>query len=223
MLPMLLPALIGAAGSIGAGIIGNMGKEKEIANQKQFAKEGIRWRVEDARAAGIHPALAMGANVPSYTPVGLGSDGAEAVSSMGQDISRAVSATMTLPEKADAFAQTSQRLQLENMSLQNDLLRAEILGLTRPSSPPFPLSDGGYPIAGQPASGSIRTPVFGGDMKVTTPGAAQTAEDNYGEPFGWLYGLGAFLEDVARSAPGSAKAAGDVYRTLPVRGSHLYK
>ena len=32
----------------------------QMANQREFAKHGIQWRVDDAKAAGIHPLAALG-------------------------------------------------------------------------------------------------------------------------------------------------------------------
>lgn len=46
--------------------------EKNWANQREFAKHGIRWRVEDAIAAGIHPLAALGVNTASGSPVSIG-------------------------------------------------------------------------------------------------------------------------------------------------------
>lgn len=216
----LLGAIAPIAGSLIGGLLGNAGKEKEIANQKEFAQSGIQWRVADAQKAGIHPALAMGANVPSYTPVGLGTDLAESASNMGQDISRAIDATSTQSQRSSAFLETQQRLTLENMGLQNELLRAEILGLTRPRVPAFPGSE--TVIDGQ-GDTAIPIPLLGGSMKVKNPKLAQTAQDHFGEPFEWLFGGGNFLESALASIPGSLAWAGEQYKKTPIRGSHLYK
>lgn len=79
--------------------------------QKDFAQQGIRWRVEDAKAAGLHPLAAIGAAGASYSPTALVGSGEPApgrpsrqdlgysLSSMGQGIGRAVSATLTPEEK----------------------------------------------------------------------------------------------------------------------------
>lgn len=66
---------------------------KNIRYQKQFAKKGIQWRVNDAKAAGLHPLYALGAQVPAFSPV-MDATGS-GLQSMGQDISRAVKATLT--------------------------------------------------------------------------------------------------------------------------------
>lgn len=198
----MLGEIIGAIGSIAGGLLGESGKRAEMAQQKEFAKQGIRWRVEDARAAGVHPALAMGASIPSYTPVGLGSSLAEGVSGAGQDISRAVSATMTQPERSTALVKTMQALELERAGLENDLLRAQILGITRPSVPSFPLASGDYPMPGQPGSATIASPFGLPDISVANPKLAQSAQDHFGEPLEWVYGLGNFIDSLAQSLTG---------------------
>lgn len=186
----MLPALIAAGASLVGGMFSDAGKKRELAQQREFAQNGVRWRVADAQAAGIHPALAMGASVPSYTPVGLGSGMAEGLSNAGQDISRAVDATATLPEKTAAS-----KLALENMGLQNDLLRAQILGLTRPSTPPFPLVAGDYPIPGQPASAHI--------PGAARPNIGQEAEGHFSEIGGEVMGLGNLVETLANVKSGN--------------------
>lgn len=60
-----------------------------LAYQKEFAKHGIQWRVEDAKAAGISPLAALGANTVSYTPQYIGGRDA-GMSNMGQNIARAI-------------------------------------------------------------------------------------------------------------------------------------
>lgn len=44
---------------------------EQIALQREFAQHGVRWRVEDAVAAGLHPLFALGANVPQFSPVSM--------------------------------------------------------------------------------------------------------------------------------------------------------
>lgn len=98
--------------------------------QREFAKFGIRWRVEDAAAAGLHPMAALGAsgaqaspvhaafNAPMRSPVSKG-DSWRALSNMGQNIGRAVVATQTAQERA------YEALRLVNMQKQNDLIDAQ--------------------------------------------------------------------------------------------------
>lgn len=98
--------------------------------QQKFAQEGIRWKVDDAKAAGIHPLYALGANTVSFSPVGVGagssSNWSDTLGSMGQDVSRAIQATRTAGERTDAFTDTMQRIQLEGAQLDNDIKRASL-------------------------------------------------------------------------------------------------
>lgn len=75
----LVGDLVGAASQRSAN------RENRLMQEK-FASQGIRMRVEDAKAAGLHPLFALGANVPSYSPSAQPVfDGA----SLGQNIARA--------------------------------------------------------------------------------------------------------------------------------------
>lgn len=192
----MLQFLIPAAASVIGGLIGNAGKNKEIENQKEFAKEGVTWRVEDARRAGVHPALALGANVPSYSPVGLGSDLAEGFSNAGQDISRAIDATSTATQKADAYVKARQSLELDNMSLQNQLLQAQILGITRPRTPPFPSSV-------SPAESATMPSPFGlPGITVANPELAEQSQTHFGDIMENFYGVANYIDSLARSLTG---------------------
>lgn len=79
----MLPAIIGAGAVLGAALLGSRSAEKNAARaaesaemqslrniefQKEFAQNGIQWRVEDAKAAGLHPLFALGASTPSFSP-----------------------------------------------------------------------------------------------------------------------------------------------------------
>lgn len=132
--------------------------EKNIQLQKEFAQQGVRWKVADAEAAGIHPLYALGAQTHSFTPLQVGGDVSigSGLAAAGQDISRAIHATQTQDEREDKFA----ALKLENASLQNDLLRAQISKLNQgQSGPSFPGSGAGLMLDGQgnsrPTSGLV--------------------------------------------------------------------
>lgn len=120
--------------------------QQNIANQREFAQQGIRWKVEDAQAAGLHPLAALGAQVSSFSPISVGTSAADIkpaalnMPDMGQNISRAMSATRTGTEKVDAYTAQLQALQLERGSLENTLLKSQILRNTQPAAaqPNFP-------------------------------------------------------------------------------------
>lgn len=92
-----MPLSLGAGLAIGAGaqLLGGVLANKAIkdtnaqnyAMNKEFAQHGIRWKVADAKAAGIHPLAALGTQTNSPT-VALQADDqmGQAMSATGQQI-----------------------------------------------------------------------------------------------------------------------------------------
>lgn len=89
--------------------------EQNYQRQKEFAQMGIRWKVEDAKAAGLHPLYALGGSGATYTPsaVSLMTPSAPDYSAMGQNVARAAAAGSSESEN-------------DLLQLQKDRLRAEI-------------------------------------------------------------------------------------------------
>lgn len=140
----------GVSGLVG-GAISNRAAEsnfnKNADLQRQFAKNGIRWRVEDAKAAGLHPLFALGANTTSFSPIAVQDSVGPALATMGQDISRSMQATRTAEERSAASQQMT-ALSLERAQLENDLLRSQIaknatVGPPMPSATAFPIGSDG--------------------------------------------------------------------------------
>lgn len=113
-------------------------QQKDRQLQQDFAQQGIRWRTEDAVAAGIHPLYAMGASLPTYSPVSSGLSTrsprygnalGQGVASAGQNLSRAFAATRTTQER---------QLSLERAGLENELLRSRIALNASQIGPGFP-------------------------------------------------------------------------------------
>lgn len=125
----------------------------EYQRQKEFAQSGISWKVKDAKRAGIAPLAALGAPLTSYAPQSIsGGDGG--ISQFGQDIGRAIDATRSPGQRADAYTRTAQALELERGGLQNELLRAQIAKLNQPGNGPgIAVDSENYTIPGQPNSG----------------------------------------------------------------------
>lgn len=100
--------------------------EREYQHQKEFAQNGIRWKVADAKAAGIHPIYAIGANTPTYSPqAAVGTD--YGLSKVGQDIGRAIEAGQTIKERAEArnMQQALNDAQIENIQSQTEQHKAQ--------------------------------------------------------------------------------------------------
>lgn len=133
----------GAISGIGSLIGGNQSKNnaQALANmnyeaQKEFAQNGIRWKVADAKAAGIHPLYALGASTNSYSPVsGYGGDNgiSDAFAQLGngfsQGFDRAAQAKMTKEERAIAQAQLERQevMQLADQNMRQKESDAKIL------------------------------------------------------------------------------------------------
>lgn len=141
----LFAGLGSALAGAGLGFIGDMygshlnrreSRAAEARNremQEQFARNGLRWRMEDAQAAGIHPLAALGFNPSQPSPVAVGDTGVgDAYSRLGQNIGRAVSATQT------AWERKMNAAQLEGALLNNDILRSQKTRIQHANNPPMP-------------------------------------------------------------------------------------
>lgn len=159
MNPFVAAAGISGLTGLASGLMGDHSQrranERNEQLQREFAQNGIRWRVADAEAAGLHPLAALGASPISFSPSIVGdAPMASAVSNMGQDISRAITATRTNTERRLAA------LSIERGELENAVLRKQ---LNEPVGPPFPAPD--YWGMGMPGQGNYNgrgTPVMPG-------------------------------------------------------------
>lgn len=112
--------------------------------QREFAQNGISWKVQDAERAGIHPLFALGAQGASYSPSTFIAGDLprrntfSSLASMGQDVSRAVFATAP-QRKRDAamFELNREQGELENAILRHKLSQMRAVG------PAMPLSGSG--------------------------------------------------------------------------------
>lgn len=155
-------AAVSLGGDLVKGVLGFFGGKNQneaqeriaaqnIALQKEFAQNGVQWKVADARAAGISPLAALGANTTSFAPVTVGSVNemsplADMAGNMGQDLSRAVHASRSQTDRELAVAKTADDLKLKNMDLQNQLLSAQIAKISAPAvGPGFP-AGGAVPL-----------------------------------------------------------------------------
>lgn len=149
-------AAIGGATRLIGGAMSNKSSEKaarmNAAMQMQFARKGIQWKVEDAKAAGVHPLYALGAQTHTFQPTYVGSDYSH-IGEMGQDIGRAVHSMANNKQKVDAYTQQLRDLQLERGRLENDVLKAklasEVAKVTQGSQVSMPTVTQRYLIDGQ--------------------------------------------------------------------------
>jgi len=128
--------------------------ERNYNAQKEFASNGLRWKVEDAKRAGINPLVALGAPTSSFqssfgaSPTVSGPD----LGSMGQDIARSIHSTRTQEERDFSSLQLqSARLDLEGKALDNAIKNSQLTKMSQ-VGPAFPGSQNF--ISGQGNSGS---------------------------------------------------------------------
>ena len=177
--------------------------QQNIQLQKEFAQQGIRWKVDDARAAGIHPLYALGAQTHSFSPVSVGAVAdtslGNSIASAGQDISRGINATRTIEERAAAQATTA--LQLEGLKLDNEIKKTQVASslqrLTQNQNPPMPsiagpVKDANVPFAHPEDDKAEKRPplMLWGGRVLTPPGTSpmKAWEDQIGDdgPLSWL-------------------------------------
>lgn len=119
---MPLGALISGGLGLLGGVLGQKSaksqQESNTAAQREFAQHGIRWKVEDAKKAGIHPLYAMGAQTHSYSPNPI-SQTDYGLGQAGQDIGRAIQAKQTAPERQ------LQQLQIKKAEAEIDFVQAQ--------------------------------------------------------------------------------------------------
>jgi len=133
--------------------------DRNAALQREFAQSGIQWKVSDAKKAGIHPLVAMGAQTHSASPVALGADHS-GITAGGQDISRAIQTAANAPSKRrQLYTAKVMELDLRNRELQNDLLASQIAKNTQAGQiPRTGISDGPMLVDGQPDAGGLPLP-----------------------------------------------------------------
>lgn len=121
--PFIIGAGISAASNLAGGLLGlsgareanSLARGQAQANRKlqeQFAQSGIQWRVADAKAAGIHPLYALGANTPTYTPVSANFTAPDYsfVGRMGQDLGRGLQRSALNKQRQDTAKIEQSRL-----------------------------------------------------------------------------------------------------------------
>lgn len=181
--------------------------DRNIALQREFAQNGISWRVQDARNSGIHPLAALGASTTSFSPVTVGSNLADAYGSAGQDFGRAINATMSAPDRSKASSKAAEALTLERGQLENELLRTQIASQTAKlgqagGNPAMQEANSKYLVEGQGPTVEVKPidekkkfedrpkMMIGGRRILTDPltSNVESAEDRYGDegPAQWM-------------------------------------
>jgi hypothetical protein len=153
----MLGSLISAGTSLLGGIFGSKSKKKaanmEYARQKDFARNAIQWKVNDAKAAGIHPLYALGTSTTQYAPQQVGGTD-YGIAAAGQELGRSINAVTGVGGRDQAFKRATQQLSLQRMELENQLLSSRIATANQTMHPPAPQGET-FVIPGQPGSGLV--------------------------------------------------------------------
>lgn len=226
----MIGSLISAGSSLLGGLLGaNSAKkaaEQQYRQQKEFAQQGIQWKVADAKKAGIHPLYALGANTTSYAPVSVGNvNPASGLAEAGQDISRALDVTRSASGKMDAFTQTAQSLQLRRMGLENELLASQIAKTRQGSNPPLPTAGDRMLIEGQGDSPLVKTsPMARQSVSAGAPSQEAGAVSEMGylrTPTGWAAVMSKDAKDRTEDDIGAELAWSVRNRLFPSLGGQL--
>lgn len=121
--------------------------DTEWHRQAQFAQQGIRWKVDDAKAAGIHPLYALGASTHSYQPQAVMSGGSwqDVGRSVGQAVQQqreasrlaeAESESRLAREAAERRAEEAHRSQLLNDEVQRTVAMSQVRLAGQPGNGP---------------------------------------------------------------------------------------
>lgn len=136
--------------------------------QREFAQNSIKWKVDDARRAGVHPVYALGAQGTSFSPMysaggtDYGSDDNRWLAEAGQSLAGAIGRTATTEQKQ------MQALALENAQLDNEMKKVELQRMQ--AGTPGMYSENGNFIPGQGDSPAGLVTVKPAERTVSAPG-----------------------------------------------------
>lgn len=144
--PLVAAAGISAGANILGGLLGSSATSKANKTQERIWSEqrrdqldslqhGIRWRVNDAQQAGIHPLFALGANIPTYSPqsANFQSQDYSWVGKAGQNVATALMAQE---------AAKNNEMQRKLTQAQIDKIQAETRLMTQPGFGNTPMDTG---------------------------------------------------------------------------------
>lgn len=135
----MIGAIAGAAlGGAASMYLNKRANEQNYNMAKEFAQNGIRWRVEDAKRAGIHPLAALGMSGAAGAPTFVGDTGMpNALVSMGQSISKKMQDQLTPEEKElNILNLRMAKSKLAEQDMRNVLLGQEVLEMQKKATAP---------------------------------------------------------------------------------------
>lgn len=184
--------------------------QQNAALQREFAQKGIRWRVEDAKAAGIHPLYAMGASIPTYSPssVSFGNT-MKGFADASQNIGRAIDATRTSEERRE-HERDMRLIERERAAAEIRLLNAQAGAANRANNPPLPSvvkdpTDAVEQVGRSNAAQGILPGESPPNWIIGSGMTGEDAEQEYGEAIGGLYGAFKFGHDLNNNTFGHVR------------------
>lgn len=205
----MLGNLISAGANLASNYMSNMANKKAM----QF---GVRWRVADAKAAGIHPLAALGANIQSIPSQPLLGD--STLAGLAEGINKA-----TAPQtEAERLANEESRARIRNTEAQTmeSVARSRTIAMGARQPPGAVVGS-----TARPGSRDLGLGVFGTLSTDPSVADAQAMQDRYGDIVENIHGLGiAFPHDLYRSL---SAAYADWVRThgvprVPVTGRNRF-
>lgn len=199
--PSTTSALIGAVGSIFGGGSSNktsaydrlkdqyQAEYTKEQNDRQYdlARNSIKYRVEDANNAGIHPLYALGANTVSssfQTPQ----------LSQGAPVQKRSTASKIASGVSAYYDQQLRAKNLESMDADINLRRAQTIDVIQQAKMASNIQRSNVPgrTMGDPNALKVAGKTLN---KSKNWSDAQDIEDRYGDLVSWLYGLGVVTAD----------------------------
>lgn len=172
-------SILGGLGSVFGIASASSEARKARAQQEDFAKHGIQYKVADARAAGINPYAALGASTSMPAAVVGSSSG---FSEAGQNIGRALDSVSPEATRLARLAEEKAKLENKNLEIQNIALASDVARKNQPATPPAPPSIGQrWRVDGQGNSGQL---VKDEPMKRTVQGELRGGDPGVLNEFG---------------------------------------
>lgn len=114
-----------ALGAIGGALLGGMfqkeANDDNRAAQEAFAQHGVRWRVADAKAAGLHPLYALQGAGASYTPSAQPVMTAAEGANMGQAVGRAIAGNQLEDAQLALVKSQARKTEMETLQLASEI------------------------------------------------------------------------------------------------------
>lgn len=126
---LLKSTAISTIGSLTGGLLGDKSASKaankDYRRQKEFAQNSVRWKVEDAKRAGLHPLFALGGGT-NFSPSGIVGTGlGSAVAESSKNIQNTIN-SRSIPKGTPARQLHDAQLRESNARVKKDEAQAAL-------------------------------------------------------------------------------------------------